>query len=133
MENTLENKAKFFALYYGQKVLCIRKNESPVLYVGFDDLQNNKVREDDYLELAPLSQITDEDAIEVCRILKPNEDYHHDAKMGKYLIRSLDNMLHNFSRYLKLINFLRSKGYYIGDGTEVFFGWAKLKEATNEH
>ena len=125
LSNNLENKAKFFALYYGQKVLCIRKNESPLLYVGFDDLQNNKVREDDYLELTPISQITDEHAIEVEKIVYPSDKTLWTAKNGREYLAykpNVDCML------LSVGDFLRSKGYYIGDGTEITFGWVKLKE-----
>lgn len=77
--NTLENKAKFFAQYWG--VNCL-KNEllnpklpSQKVYSG-----NCKGLPQQFLELTPLSQITDEDVCEVCKICglivgNTSEDY----------------------------------------------------------
>jgi len=64
MKNTLENKAKFFAQYWGQLKVVYRK--------GFILRDNNSpqfVDEFDMLELTPLSQISDEDAIELAQII----------------------------------------------------------------
>lgn len=69
MENTLENKAKFFALYYNQKVLKVTQNRLDVVSKSWNWEHSNF-----YLELTPLSQITNEDAIEVSRLcLDPKE------------------------------------------------------------
>lgn len=60
MENTLENKAKFFAQYWGQPVLM--SNNDPKCYVirvKFEHAEDIDIN--DYLELKPLSSITDED------------------------------------------------------------------------
>ncbi|CAL67418.1 hypothetical protein [Christiangramia forsetii] len=54
MENTLENKAKFFAQYW----TWIYEGES--VCVTIQDIQ-----ESDFLRLKPLSKISDEDAIEI--------------------------------------------------------------------
>lgn len=86
MENTLEMKAKFFALYIGQKVMLdnIEKSNYPMKIVGFMDEKNvqveyeagltsyYKTNETVSLLLKPLESITDEDAIEVAKIL-----FHH--------------------------------------------------------
>ncbi len=61
--NTLENKAKFFAQYYKQYVLRLGGKTKAVYPVS--NLMDNTV-EVGYLELKPLSNISDEDAIEVC-------------------------------------------------------------------
>lgn len=62
MENTLENKAKFFAHYFGQKVLNIGLKHLSVLnydYLNPDDVNEN------HLELKPLQSITDEDVLKI--------------------------------------------------------------------
>lgn len=68
MENNLENKARFFALYWGQLVLMSK--------AGFQKTQVhtwtlNFPKEEHSLELTPLSQISDEDALEVCKLAIP--------------------------------------------------------------
>jgi len=59
MENNLENKAKFFAQYWGQRVLSI--HNSTYLFV-IQDMKQKDVSENDWLVLKPLSDISDEDA-----------------------------------------------------------------------
>lgn len=68
-ENTLENKAKFFAQYWGQKVLS-----SSYHYPNIYEVNRGNIRteEQDFLELKPISKISDEDAIEVARIVSPS-------------------------------------------------------------
>lgn len=58
-----------------------------------------------------LDEITDEDAIEVAKILKPNSDECHNAKDGKYFIKNIWEVTHTFKKYLKLIQFLQFKNY----------------------
>lgn len=63
MEN--KNKMAFFALYWGQEVMLeVGKHKINRYRVGY--LDDNK--EDHYLELKPLSSISDEDAIKICEI-----------------------------------------------------------------
>lgn len=50
MKNTLENKTKFFAQYWGQKVLNVAKD------MPLQVLDNFGIHCDGYLELKPLSQ-----------------------------------------------------------------------------
>ena len=59
-QNTLENKSIFFAQYWGQHVLYFSSD----FLRKIDNLTLDSVENDDYLELKPLSQITDEDAIQ---------------------------------------------------------------------
>ena len=63
-QNTLENKAKFFAQYWEQHVLYFSSD----FLRKIDNLTLDSIENDDYLELKPLSQISDEDAIEVSKI-----------------------------------------------------------------
>lgn len=67
MENNLENKAKFFAQYYGQKVLSSENTiEEITPYRLHKDIGMGFII-DSCLELTPLSDITNEDAIEVAK------------------------------------------------------------------
>lgn len=67
MKNTIENKAKFFAQYFGQNV------HTDELYSGKDDFKEPFVVDPEntygWLELTPLSSITPEHAIEVCKLI----------------------------------------------------------------
>lgn len=83
MENTKENKAKFFAQYYGQEVL---KNRTSIYRLNHSwNWQHNSF----YLILKPLSSITDE---------------HKDKSISLG-----ETHLRNFNQ--KQVDYLRSKGY----------------------
>lgn len=111
MENTLENRSKFFAQYFRQNILSIEFNNSiynevlkciPYNWNG----QENKC----CLELKPLSSITDEDAIKL--------GYGNASHL-------LSNVNHN-------IDEIRGIGYALpfhGLSVErmIDFGWIKLK------
>lgn len=66
MKNTLENKAKFFAQYWGQDVL-FHLSQTWNLFGDFENVIDDNPN--CYLLLKPLSSITDEDAIEVAMLL----------------------------------------------------------------
>lgn len=110
-----ENKAKFFALYWGQKVYRnpeVRGFESTV----GGSISDERVPKTGYLELKPLSDISDEDA----------EECGYDN--AKYMLS--DNYLINSPR---VFDYLRSKGYllpWMGLSCEELIeaGWAKYKE-----
>lgn len=65
MENTLANKAKLFAQYWGQEVLCF--NDENQYKPGVCYEVDGSIDDYTFLELKPISSITDEDAIECCR------------------------------------------------------------------
>ncbi len=65
MENNLENKARFIAQYYGVKALYV--GGVGVVRIGYGGW--NLKHPDFFLELTPLSKISDEDAIEVSKLL----------------------------------------------------------------
>jgi hypothetical protein len=107
MKNTLENKAKFFAQYWGQKVLNF--NDSGAISNARYEVQGD-MDENMFLELKPLSIISDEDAV----------------KLG------YGNSQHLRSSILYNIDELRQLGYAIdwcGLSVEqlVEYGWIKLK------
>ena len=123
MENTLENKAKFFALYWGQKVFCsvlfgnIVKCES--YYLHKDNIQIA-----DYLTLKNLSSISDEHAIEISKLngAEPTSDQIH---LGKEVAKDFINGDYWILTW-QVVDYLRSKGYYIGEGNEIDYGWVDL-------
>lgn len=82
-EITPENKAKFFAQYWGQDVL------SSDMYGDNGTIYSLTMKEDScndkWLLLKPLSSISDEDAIEVAKIACP--ELFHTRKSGHYIER----------------------------------------------
>lgn len=137
-QNTLENKAKFFALYFGQRILR---------YNNWSDEANNKevgsfvydlYNENTFLELKPLSQISDEDA-EYCIgkmecSLRINDPNHGDYGMSPSSI-FINSIIGHNSFYIdrRESDYLRLNGYAIKwvdlkieDLIE--YGWIKLKE-----
>lgn len=110
-----ENKSKFFALYWGQKV--VKDKSSQLLYVSPNI---NLEHESWFLTLKPLSAISDED-VEIIDL--GLEDYNEDGWWNKhgdfYWWASTD------------VDYLRSKGYalpWMGLSVEEMIqaGWIKL-------
>lgn len=135
-ENTLENKAKFFALYWGQSVY----NNPKIKNGGFICLSGRNLK-NGCLELTPLSQISDEDAIEVFDILFGYSESHKNKpkefkiEFGKDWSDSINRETFGqlFPKgYLHMIDHLRSKDYAVPwlDLTVedlIAYGWVKLK------
>ena len=82
-ENTLENKAKFFAQYFSQHVLYFSSD----FLRKIDNLTLDSVENDDYLELKPLSQITDEDINFVAKVC-------HQVPNLTFEIKRQDGIVH---------------------------------------
>lgn len=137
MKNTLENKAKFFAQYWGQKV---GREGTSVENDGFErnyiinhfTIQNIDY---DYLELKSLSQINDEDIIKVAElrgfvnIKSIKNDYN--GFWVKFLGNEHTKWVFFNELYQPEIDYLRSKGYALDwNGItveeQVEFGWVKL-------
>lgn len=140
--NTLENKAKFFAQYWGQKLWKEYKNINCHDTVDIlEELTNN-----DYLEIAPLLSITDGHAIELYRQVlykKTHYESHQltiddEINQGKELAFSCLYLKGGYCGFsagtgLFVSDYLRSKGYalpYLGLSVEkqIEYGWVKLKE-----
>jgi len=128
MTNTLENKAKFFAQYWGQKVFFDLVSETIVENVYEFWSGTIRLAELDYLTLKPLSSITAEDLQAIGFSLSPPvvkftpDSYkcHWVALFGQegYLT-------------LKDFDYLRSKGYALpwmglSVGKQIEYGWVKL-------
>ncbi|MDQ1859279.1 hypothetical protein [Chryseobacterium sp. WLY505] len=132
MENTLENKAKFFAQYWGQKVLVKDEHENcPVGHnLSFEFIENA------YLELKPLSSITDEELVKIAQFYEPTA---HNVKLddGQILFdfiygdQGASGAIEISDGYC--LDWLRSNGFateWMGLSVEdlVNYGWIKLKE-----
>lgn len=135
MENTVENKAKFFAQYWGQRVLSVKQSDGgrDKWVVDGDVLNEIKGFKNDYLELKTLSQITDEDSIEVGKIITKgitlpinfNLTLHGRLYVGDFKKQSYKDSV------LEVVDFLRSKSYslpYMDLSVEnmIEYGWIKL-------
>ena len=138
MENTLENKAKFFALYWGQDVRFWTLNGSEKLQKVTHTYMTKSILESCTLELKPLSSISDEDA-EYCigKVecnMRKNDPNHGDYGMSPSAI--FVNSLIDYSSYhigRREADYLRSKGYALKwmDKTvkeQLSDGWIKLNE-----
>lgn len=146
-QNTLENKAKFFAQYFGQHVLYFSSD----FLRKIDNLTLDSVENDDYLELKPLSQITDEDVIQGIMITynKTYEDLGEILEVKHYNTFSsittigigcnfkTSRSIHHWNGTRKIgsveADYFRSKGYalpYMDLSVKdlVEYGWVKLKE-----
>ena len=143
-QNTLENKAKFFAQYWGQHVLYFSSD----FLRKIDNLTLDSIENDDYLELKPLSQVSDEDAIELMR-LKIESKGVFDIKTIEIENKTLDGytfivkyknwddervgfVFNGHTNPLSFYDYLRSKGYalpWMDLSVEylVEYGWVKLK------
>lgn len=118
MENTLENKAKFFAQYYNQHVLYFTQS----FLRKVDHLVLSHVEDSDYLELKPLSSITDEEHKEILE----NPIYNTEKSVQKNKIGNY------YTSDIAITDYLRSKGYalpFMGISVKklVEFGWIKIK------
>ena len=139
MLNTTENKLKFFAQYFGQRVLKNKNLNEPfnknVVYDMLFDSYVNKHIDFFYLELRSIDSITDDECVEYFNLLYDNSRRNQekiiaiksDIKRGK-MFRQL---LH-FEKSIIALDFLRSKGFlvpFMNLKTDQIleFGWAKIK------
>ncbi|MGJ1414104.1 hypothetical protein [Sphingobacterium multivorum] len=163
MENNIENKAKFFGLYFGQTVVhtgigrAMKQLGKRVVlsYENSDKFQSLVFSNQRAVELKTISSISDEDAIEVAKIACPmlfhtytkghvvdrsEKDWitvKHDRNIKSvdidfdgYVCVCNEDLNYERNPYgFSAIRKLQELGYYVGDGTEVEYGWVKLKES----
>jgi len=120
-----ENKAKFFAQYYGQNIQ--RAGDDPAYF----ETKPEYTAEDWYLELKSLSAITDEDAIEmgVINNWRRGVDFSIDVANYRNMAKFFDKG--ELGMNYETVDYLRSKGYalpFMGLSVEemVQAGWIKL-------
>jgi hypothetical protein len=117
---TKEIKAKYFALYYGLPVIRWNQwnNEVPNGRVTMNiPMQGGNFTVDEgwYLELTPLEQISDEDAIWFCK--KNNFNYDNsllDSKSSynlEELRNDINHLMNDLDFPIKTHQYLQSKGY----------------------
>lgn len=144
-QNTLENKAMFFAQYWGQKVFKTSINQEKPHKNNFGKTIVFK----DFLELTSLSQISDEDAIELMRLKivskgvvdietieienKTLDGYTFIVKYKNWDDERVGFVFNGHTNPLSFYDYLRSKGFAVPwmdleveDLVE--YGWIKLKE-----
>jgi len=140
MENTLENKSKFYAQYWGQDVLEIPEDEQTWNLFDMEDEDGESIVPKSNLLLTPLAAITDEDAIEVANILGYPDDYFYVKAWGVDRIQHVKNRANKLwddahlsgKKLWFVLDYLRSRGYalpYLDASVEdlVKMGWVKLK------
>lgn len=138
MENTLENKAKFFAQYWGQEIQWDNTLDFST-HQRFDNI-DLRVREGDCLVLKPLSSITDEDLKAIAKFYEPTA---HEVKFSDdqicfdfiYGDSHASGAIEYNSDFAQ--DYLRSKGYalpWMGLSVEKLeqYGWIKLKKPEDE-
>jgi hypothetical protein len=145
-ENNSANKAIFLSQYWNQEVLYVpnlvytgnpsEPSHEEWIEVKVDEFYIMKVANSKLPAfLTPLSQITDEDAIEVANIAG-NSSYTDDRKSfnGRLLVQEyLRNVTNIYGEdWINIFDYLRSKGYalpWMGLSVDelVEYGWIKLK------
>lgn len=134
MENTLENKKKFFALYYD--VPCIQNDE----WIWrendeFGKLPDGSDLTDSYANLKSLSSITDEDKLEIASIFWQGKNNNlKTVAEGSLIVAhfSSGHGLFNPAQTQQSFDYLRSKGYalpWMNLSVEQLeeYGWIKIK------
>lgn len=125
IENTLENKEKFFAAYFGQKVIIGKYTVNSYLI----DWLNS----DDYLELLPLSSITDEDAETIGELFHKADMQLSPDNLAQWSIKEVKEQIKGLTLVTPIADYLRSKSYLIGwmgltPDQLISYGWAQYKE-----
>lgn len=140
-ENTLENKERFFALYFKQDVLRISQYPSVKIQINSDTIFDRVYNTDCYLQLKPLESISDEDAIVFFDIVWAKVGSHKDKPNDFKIEFGKDWALSpTIERYGLIptglfhgVDWLRSKCYalpWMGLSIQdlIDYGWIKLKE-----
>lgn len=137
MKQSLQDKAAFFAQYWGQK---IRKWDGMPSYTGLvsSTYMTKYATNGCYLELIPISSITDEDAIEVAKMIFSNTALHTPDR-GKWYVRVMieskkehHGLYWSFEKVCNTVDYLRSREYLLPfrqytTQQLLDMGWAKIK------
>ncbi|WP_294203058.1 hypothetical protein [uncultured Chryseobacterium sp.] len=143
MDNTLENKQKYLGAHWGTPTLTTVRRSSKGAYVAVHGrvCSNWNLGEivEGYLKLKPLSELTDEDAIEFFDIVWAKVGNHKNQSREFKISFGKDWALSPMSERYGLIpsglfhgiDFLRSRGYalpWMGLSIETLqeYGWLKL-------
>lgn len=128
MENTLENKAKFFAQYWAQKVMV---NGATTFEVGYLDDSDP----DDYLELKPISSISEQHLKDLLPLVE--ETSYMRGYMNPNMVKQIFTYYQKTSKltgqqWSNVIDFLRGNGYAwewngVSVDEQIKRGWTVLK------
>ncbi|KGT09526.1 hypothetical protein NV63_06785 [Elizabethkingia anophelis] len=136
MENNLENKTKFFAQYWGQKIMIWDESKSlPPQKVGVSYMTKYGVS-NRKLELKSLEDLTEDDLMTIAKYYEPTTykvESNSDEIVFDYMYGDSFSSAAIGYDYGYALDYLRSKGYalpWMGLSVEklVEYGWVKLKE-----
>ena len=128
MENTLENKAKFFAQYWRQ--LIMKNSVGIAKFIVDEKTVNSKTK---HLELKPLSSISDEDLKGLNDILDWGTNIDTTERTLEWVQSLNEGYILGGISILNGCDYLRSKCYAlpwngITVEQQIEYGWIKLKE-----
>lgn len=154
MENTVDNFLKFAAIYIGQKAVMNYPNLNQVHEVEITGIRCGELefacpfQNYDYFDepcpilLKSLTDITDDDAIEVARMFGIRGHVEHSRGVDIVSVLRNDDFLSEFREVafvsltvndvIKLIDFLRSRGYSltfngVSVSEQISRGWVRIK------
>lgn len=131
-QNTIENKARFHALYWGQKVFVF--NDEGQYKPGVTYEVDGSSDEHTFLELRSLPDITDEEATAVAKIWEDSEKIispeEYDGWTKEVILDAIPEMENVM--LLRAADYLRSRGFllpYLDLSIEQIleYGWARIK------
>lgn len=135
-----ENKAKFFAQYWNQEMYSITRPNQPYVNNFIQQMEEYLQFDEWYLLLTPISQLREEDALEVYSIVYPNslktEDYEKIIAVEEMFSQRL--VVINLNSMTNAIDYLRSKGYALQFmnytvADQLSMGWIQLREQAFKH
>ncbi len=122
-----ENKAKFFAQYWGQDILCSDMyGDGGTIYSA--TMKDSSIK-NEWIELKPLSDISDEDAVEAIMVSLGKSASEFEGSQREAVVYYITTTTFDSNE----ADFLRSRGYllpWMGLSCEglIEAGWAKYKE-----
>jgi hypothetical protein len=128
MEDTIENKMRFFAQYWGQKVKRSYMPEQTSLEtIGYQIFHIGHLIINGYLELKSVENIDRDDAVDYLIGISVTPEMWHIQSF-------IDSAKDEYNTDLYLADFLRSKGYALQFGSAnvenlINMGWIKIKES----
>lgn len=130
-QNTIENKQRFFGLYLGQEVLKGNAKNHDKHTVTTTLLSKDWLSGQTCLELRSISEITDDEAIEVSRLAGWRVPI---AIAGREIIRKMNSEDGRCTpiEILSIMDYLRSRGFLLpfmdlSEEQILAYGWAVVK------
>lgn len=134
MENTITNKAKFFAQYWGQKILTSNLYQGIVKVESFF-LHKDNILTEDFLILKPLSSITDEDVLKIAELLSWRRTMQESSIISQTKDLLLNQSQTNLYRehWSDIVDKVRELGYAhkwndANIEKQIKYGWIKLED-----